>query len=257
MENSKASPPPGSPSSVIEFLYLKFLTPAVIRDGEAEVSMVLEYLGDKPGIFVEVGANDPVKDSQTWLLEQNGWTGLLVEPLTERVEQLRKHRTAKVEAVACGPPELEGSKAKFHISHKKDALSSLNPEGAKPGHDFSETRHVQVRTLDTLVKEAGYDQIDFLSIDVEGFELEVLKGATLGQLRPRLCLIEDWAIDWKVHRIMTAAGYKRVRRTKVNSWYVPQIDNFPVSFWGHIQLFRKYYLNVPIHRIRHHSTASG
>tara|TARA_A100001037_G_scaffold241117_1_gene221236 strand:- start:385 stop:1131 length:747 start_codon:yes stop_codon:yes gene_type:complete len=230
------------------------LSPAVIRDGSLEVPLVLEYLGDKPGIFVEIGANDPVKDSQTWALEQKGWTGLLVEPLAEKAEQLRQERKAQVEEVACGPPELDGSEAEFHISHKKDALSSLNPDGAKPGHDFAETRNVPVRTLDALVENAGYERIDFLSIDVEGFELEVLQGATLSRLRPRLCLIEDWAIDWKVHWLMKSSGYKRVRRTQVNSWYVPRQDKFPVSLLGYIQLFRKYYLNVPIHRMRHRST---
>lgn len=240
---------------VAKALYRWLLAPAVIRKGAQEIPLIRKYLGKEPGVFVEVGANDPVIDSQTWALESEGWTGLLVEPLAERASELRKQRTAIVEEVACGPPELDGTEAEFHVSHRKDALSSLNPAGAKPGNEFSETRHVPVRTLDSLVKKAGLKQIDFLSIDVEGFESEVLKGATLERLRPRLCLIEDWAIDWTVHRQMTAAGYKRVRRTQVNSWYVPREARFPISILGRFQLFRKYVLNVPIHRMRHHATA--
>lgn len=255
MANHDNSKSPAKPDGLAKALYRWLLAPAVIRQGNLEVLLIREYLGKAPGIFVEVGANDPFIGSQTWALESDGWMGLLVEPLTEKASELCEKRKAIVEAVACGPPELDGTEAEFHVSHRKDALSSLNPIGAKPGNEFPETRRVPVRTLDSLVEKAGFEQIDFLSIDVEGFESEVLKGATLERLRPRLCLIEDWAIDWTVHRQMTAAGYKRVRRTQVNSWYVPREARFPVSILGRFQLFRKYVLNVPIHRMRHRAAA--
>jgi FkbM family methyltransferase len=212
-----------------------------------EGPLVREFFGKDPGVFVEVGANDPVKNSQSWALEQEGWTGLLVEPLTEKAAELRAHRKAVVEEVACGPPELHGSLARLHV---RGVFTTLTVERGDGGIIFDDERDVPVRTLDSLVEKAGIERVDFLSIDVEGYETEVLKGTTLGRLRPRLILVEDKARDLELHRYLVRQGYKRVRRTGLNSWYIPKAEPFPVPLLGRLQILRKYYLAVPMHRIR-------
>src|SRR5689334_2098633 len=71
-----------------------------------ETALVLEFMGNrKEGFFLDVGANDPQNGSQTWVLEQQGWRGILVEPLPELCERLRQARPkSKVFQIACGPP---------------------------------------------------------------------------------------------------------------------------------------------------------
>ena len=59
------------------------------------------FLKSKKGFFVDVGANDPKKDSQSYHLEQDGFTGLLIEPLPYCCDKLRKDRTSKVIQLAC------------------------------------------------------------------------------------------------------------------------------------------------------------
>jgi len=228
-------------------LYRWLRLPAVYRD-HCEPRMVREYLNNATGVFVEVGANDPTVGSQTWALESDGWTGLLVEPLAEKAAELRATRKAIVEEVACGPPDLHETEAVLHV---EDRRSTLTVEGGDPGVDFIDSRYVPIRTLDSLIEKAGIDHVDFLSIDVEGYEAEVLKGTTLEWIRPRLFLIEDKARDWSVHHLMLAEGYKRVRRTGLNSWYVPKSVDFPLSLFGRLQLFKKYVLSVPFHRARY------
>ena len=75
-----------------------------------EKELVWKFFGRKPdGVFVEVGANDPVAGSQTWLLEQNGWRGVLVEPQASLCEKLRPARPrSQVFQVACSCPGSEG-----------------------------------------------------------------------------------------------------------------------------------------------------
>ena len=67
--------------------------------------LVAAFFGDIKGFFVEVGANDPRKRSQTWHLEQAGWTGILIEPQPDLARELRAKRVAKVFAVACSSPD--------------------------------------------------------------------------------------------------------------------------------------------------------
>jgi FkbM family methyltransferase len=186
--------------------------------------------------------------SQTWELEQVGWTGLLVEPLAAKAAALRSTRKAIVEEVACGPPSLHGSEV---LLYESGIRSTLTVDGADPDVAYTDVRRIVLKSLDSLLEKAGIEHIDFLSIDVEGYEAEVLKGTTLERFRPRLVLIEDKGLRWNVHRHMVGASYKRVRRTGINSWYVPTTAEFPVSLFGRFQLFRKFVLSVPIRRIRY------
>jgi hypothetical protein len=81
-----------------------------------EVRLIGEFFGAAKGFFVEVGANDPYARSQTWHLEQSGWTGVLVEPQPDLADKLRAMRTAMVFAVACSSPEEAGRTLPLHVA---------------------------------------------------------------------------------------------------------------------------------------------
>ena len=91
----------------------------------------------------------------------------------------------------------------------------------------------------------------FLSIDVEGHELEVLLGCTLPEHSPDLILIEDKLQDLSKHRHLVAQGYKLVRRTCLNNWYVPR-DKAPPerTILERLKLFRKVFLGLPFRSFR-------
>jgi FkbM family methyltransferase len=216
-----------------------------------EDRLVWDFFGRSAhGFFVEVGANDPIAGSQTYLLEQMGWEGLLVEPQPECCERLRAQRPrSKVIQAACGSPAQRG-KAPFFIA-SADMLSSLR----KPTHErsirFTTVAEVQIVTLDDVLEQNGSPKVDFLSIDVEECELDVLKGVDLARHRPRLILVEDYVFSLDVHRHLTRAGYRLVKRTGSNNWYVPRGTPFTLSsWWERVKLFRKMHLGTPVRRLK-------
>ena len=215
------------------------LAKSVLGDDE-EPELIGAFLGPAPGTFVEVGANDPVQLSQTYHLERLGWDGILIEPLREYAERLRSKRRARVFEVAAGAPEDEGRELPLLVA---GALSTLNASIVEDVR-ASEVRQVKVRTLDSVLAEAGIERVDFLSVDVEGAELAVLRGFSIARYRPRLILVEDDVQDLGKHAYLTARGYKLVRRTALNNWYVPRTTAFPVSPFGRWQLIRKLYLGT-------------
>jgi hypothetical protein len=108
-----------------------------------------------------------------------------------------------------------------------------------------------VRTLDDILVEANAPvPIDLLSIDVETHEIDVLNGLTLTRWRPRLIFIEDTAFNLSLHRALRSRGYKWMRRTGLNGWYVPNESPLSVSLFGRWQFFRKYYLGMPFRNAR-------
>jgi FkbM family methyltransferase len=211
------------------------------------------FKGARCGFFVEVGANRPRQESQTWHLERMGWTGVLIEPQPDLADELRRARSAKVFAVACSSPENAGRRMRLHVA---GALSALDRDRMAPGAQAAQIIEVPVRTLDDILIEArAPNEFDFLSIDVEGHELEVLGGFDFARWRPRLILLEDHVGDLKKHRFLKAAGYRLVRRVENNGWYVPRAAMAVVGPRERWDIVRKYYLGLPFRMARNASRA--
>lgn len=223
----------------------------------SEPELVWEFFGrKKEGFFADVGANDPFKGSQTWFLEQQGWHGLLVEPLSEFCEKLRKARPAsRVVQAACGPPE-HPPEMPFHIS-SVPSKSSLVPHLIDAGTVYVRTEMVIVMTLDEILAECQ-QSIDFVSIDVEGTQYDVLRGFSLRRHRLGLLLLEDHLRNLKSHRLVRSQGYKLVKRTGLDDWYVPEGASFTLSTAGErLRLWKKVWLNTPFRKVRLWREARG
>jgi hypothetical protein len=148
---------------------------------------------DRPGVFVEAGANDGFSHSNTFYLEQRlGWTGLLVEPIPILAAFARKIRTAPVETVALGPPEESGNTVRFgfnDLMSRPGADSNTNWAGwfgPKQGDVVA-----PLTTLSQLFDQHGLSAVDFLSLDIEGHPvLGALRGLDLRRHRPRFIMVE-------------------------------------------------------------------
>ena len=216
---------------------------------EEEERLVREFFGGMAsGFFVEVGANHPTINSQTWHLEQAGWSGVLVEPQPDLAAFLITERKAQVFAVACSSPDKAGGTMPLHVA---GPLSSLDRTQMAPGAQTEYVLMVPVRTLDDILEEAeAPTPIDLLSIDVEGHEVEVLRGFDFAWWRPQLILLEDHVADLSKHRFLKRAGYRLIRRAGFNGWYVP--DHLPLrpsrrERWA---ILRKYYFALPFRKLR-------
>ncbi len=221
-----------------------------IFPADDETRLKDEFFGGlRNGFFVEVGANDPERWSQTFAFEQRGWTGVLVEPQPDLAAKLRQRRSAQVFAVACSSPANAGKTMRLNLA---GIHTSLDPGHFVFGMNREGTIDVPVTTLDQVLDDAHAPvPLDFLSIDVEGHEIDVLDGFDMARWRPRLLLIEDLVMNLRLHRYLLGRGYKWVRRAGLNSWYVPAASSsLPVSPAGRLQFLRKYYLGVPFRHMR-------
>jgi FkbM family methyltransferase len=181
------------------------------------------FEGSAPGTCVEVGAHDGVTGSNTYHFELLGWRCLLVEPVPGLAEAARRRRRALV--FECAASSAEG-RATLYVAEGAESLSTLDPG---PEHEAAARAAgarraplvVATRRLDGLLDEAGAGPIDFVSIDVEGHELEVLRGLSLERFRPRVVVLEDnsGAGDPDLRRHMETRGYRFFLRTMVNHWY--------------------------------------
>ena len=208
-----------------------------------------EFLGKSDqGYYVEVGANDPVFRSQTYFLEQRGWTGILVEPLPNLCQALRAKRPRSIVCQAGAGSPSSPPKAILKQT-RNDAWSHI--KGHTDDSDVVAEIEVEMRTLESILEEHHAPQIDLLSIDTEGMEIDVLDGLNLETRRPRLILVEDHMDHLELYFYLRRRGYRLAKRTGANNWWVPKGSPKPhLSFRERLSLWNVLFFKKPRHRLR-------
>ncbi|MCH9613374.1 MAG: hypothetical protein SP1CHLAM54_03730 [Chlamydiia bacterium] len=152
---------------------------------------LLDYIRDQNGVYIEVGANDGVIFSNTKLLEElYGWTGILVEPSECLFTALCQNRpSSHCFNCALGPHEMDNT---FVMGDFDGGLmSSVGGERChKPAN-----QKVLMRSLQSILDETAINHVDFFSLDVEGYELDVLKGIDFDKTTFDWLLIEVYVSE--------------------------------------------------------------
>jgi FkbM family methyltransferase len=201
------------------------------------------------GFYVDVGANEPIIESQTYHLEKIGWHGLLLEPIPHYVALLKEQRSGKVIQYACSCPKNHNKVLKLIVA---GGHSTLNSNPIALGTISKESINVTCRTLDSILDENNVvPGFDFISIDIEGHEMEMFKGFNLSKWKPKLVLLEDHVINHQKHNYMVSNGYQVILRTGLNSWYIPQSEGYKLSWASRLEFIRKYWLGLPFRKIRY------
>lgn len=174
------------------------------------------------GYGIDVGASDGISINSTYLLEKDyHWNIISVEPNIDFAKSLRYHR-AFVEFCACSN---EPGRLKMHINDDNpEAYSSLNPTKRKDllGIDRAVWRIVEVKveTVDRILRKWDFPQLDFICVDTEGTEKEVLEGAMLEKWKPKVIVSESWDEDGgEVRKYLAGQGYERIMRSYHNDIY--------------------------------------
>jgi len=207
--------------------------PIDFRAQFAEDQVAWEALGrPTSGFFIEAGAFDGVNFSVTYALEAMGWTGLLVEPHPVRSRECGANRpnSRVVQAVLTAPGH--GPTVEFvTVEDRYGGMLSYVPGTSQHAASIEQqnaartTVKVLATTLDALL-ESHTGPIDLVSLDVEGHEVEALKGFTLARWRPRMILIEDDQSNPRedVSRQMHGQAYSHACWVECNRLYVTHAE---------------------------------
>ncbi len=146
----------------------------------------------KTGFYIDVGAHDPEFLSVTKSFYDEGWRGINIEPIKNKWLLFNEARPRDINlrtAVGCGTGTVLLSNVVG-----QSALSSTDPSRIGELTSLYKdmvTEEVPIRTLDSIIKEYTPPEIDFLKIDVEGAESDVLKSLNLAINRPKVLVIES------------------------------------------------------------------
>jgi FkbM family methyltransferase len=188
----------------------------------------LHELGFKRGgFFVEFGASNGVDLSNTLLLERDyGWSGILAEPAVCWHDSLTKNRRAKIEKRCVW--SRTGQRLSFQEVHAAElstiasfASTDMHLQSRKEGRSYSVDT---ISLLDMLDAHSAPPEIDYLSIDTEGSELDILSTFDFQRYRFGVITVEHnyGATREPIHQLLTSNGYERkfAEVSLFDDWYV-------------------------------------
>ncbi|MEK7621060.1 MAG: FkbM family methyltransferase [Patescibacteria group bacterium] len=173
------------------------------------------------GFYVDVGANDEEYHSVTKYFYQRGWSGINIEPIPRLLKVFEKKRKRDIN-LNIAVSEKKGT-LKFREYPEHDGFSTLSTESKGeesklniPYNDYS----VKVDSLENIFSENSIKKIDFLKIDVEGYEFEVLKSNNWEKYRPTVVCIEanHRTDDWS--SFLEGYKYELVIYDGLNEYYI-------------------------------------
>jgi len=149
------------------------------------------FKSQKKGIYIDIGCGHPIKNNNTYLLNKKGWSGINIDLDIDNVELFKIYRPKDLNICAAISDEIKETDLFFY--HSRSALNTIDKKTANyQKAKVTSVKKIKTTTLNNVLDESIYNSsnIDFLSIDVEGSELSVLKNFNFHKFKPKVIVVE-------------------------------------------------------------------
>ena len=145
------------------------------------------FKNQEKGIYIDVGCNHPFIGNNTYKLFKKGWNGINIDLDYTFIDSFKFHRP-KDDNIQIGVSDKSGEQ-EMYFHHERSAINTL--ENSR-GENAILKKNIKTSTLNDIIEKSNFKnkEIDYVSIDVEGFELNVLKGFNLKKYKPKALSIE-------------------------------------------------------------------
>ena len=197
---------------------------------ESGEDLIARYLmGTKKGFFVDIGAGNPVVGSNSYLFYKSGWHGVAVDPNSKLslAWKIARPKDAFL-SIAIGS---QSGNAIFY-EYQNDLRSTISQKV----HNYYETQNLVSKSSEVRIETLTYlferfvkdEQHVFLSIDVEGQELDTLVSLDFTRFQPRLIAIENWKLPWlgenEIAKFLHANNYRLAAYSGLTAFYMKSLD---------------------------------
>ncbi len=199
------------------------------QEGE-DISLARIFTGQNSGFFVDVGAHHPFRFSNTYWAYQKGWSGVNIDATPGSAKLFKRWRPRDLSIESCIG---SGESSIDYVVYSEPALNTYASNRVEvlgtSEYKAKETVRLQTRRLDSLLSEAFTGKpdpvIDFLSIDVEGSEMDVLKSNDWSRFKSRIIVIE--ILGKTLSTVSSSAEYQ----------FLTNLGYVPVSMLYHSVIF--------------------
>ena len=204
------------------------------QSGQDKFLNEIIFNGKRNGTFLDIGANDGITFSNSYYFEKElGWKGICFEPLQSAFKKLIKSRSS-ININACASNEdktdhflsisgygemLSGLKSKYDDRHLQRIADTIKEYGG----EMSEVE-IQCKDINKLLLQYSFLEIDFVSIDTEGNELEILKAINFDHIHIKAISVENNYQSLDFNDFLTKKGFINVKRLDADEVFVNKVD---------------------------------
>lgn len=198
---------------IIKNFYWTFLKRKNFSQG-LEEKFILDYFKKNNGFYIDVGSHDPFRFSNTSLLYKRGWKGVNIDANEETISRFNKFRKRDINIRALISDKIKELEYYYLNDH------ALNGVLEKPrlekllnlNYKIIKKEKFQTITLDKILEKITHPLalIDFLNIDVEGKELDVLKSIDLNKYKVKIIMVEQNDKLNKIENYLSKFNYKLI-----------------------------------------------
>jgi len=185
------------------------------------------------GFYVDVGCQNPISNNNTYLLHKNkNWKGINIDLDPENIKLFNISRPNDIninEALSSSVKEMD-----LYFYHKKSAINTISKEIAdRQNAKVKEIKKISTTTLDLILEKNNVQKINYLSIDVEGHEFEVLSGFSIQKYNPDIVSIEYLNIN-SIKFEFHYNNIDDVINSQIYKYFVS--NNYNLVNWNHADL---------------------
>ena len=213
--------------NIFKYLYYLYYRPKIFFPKKTYSTfgedLIIEkfFKEKKKGFYIDIGCYHPLEGNNTYLLFKKGWNGINVDVNSLSIDLFKKARKRDYNINVA----VSNQKRKLKIYFRKK-INMLNTSSKKLAQihfrNGFKSKFINSNSLNSIIKDSKFKKkkIDFLNVDVEGSELNVLKSLNFSKYKPRLICIEihnheemynenlDYLKRNKVYKFLTNKGYK-------------------------------------------------
>lgn len=192
------------------------------------IKRLLKGLYTEPGYYVDVGAHDPIRFSTTLHYYMRGWRGINIEPNPDVIQNFNKLRPHDIN-LNVGVAQQAGQMTYYRfIEPAFNTVCTEQADYAKTKTKLLDIVEIPVEPLEILLNRhlpsEQVERLQFINIDVEGFELDALKSNDWSRYRPKLILVEalNESALCNINTFLRGHDYHSVARTKNTHFFAEQ-----------------------------------
>ena len=149
------------------------------------------FRNKKKGFYIDIGCQHPIKNNNTFLLYKKGWTGINVDLDQSNIDLFNSSRPSDYNLNIAVSNKV--SEVDLFYFHDKSPINTIDEKTSKfQNAKVQSIKKVKTNTLNNIIQTSNYSEkkFDFLSIDVEGHELQVLQGLDFSKYSPDVIVVE-------------------------------------------------------------------
>lgn len=216
-----------APDASIVATLQPFVSPSLCSYSQFNEDLLIDLLLSckKQGFYLDVGANDPNFNSNTRRFYDKGWSGINIEPGVDAFKNFSVSRTRDINLnVGVGP--VKGALTFYQVVGDS-TLSSFDAQIAKKmaarfGLTVEEVQVDVLRLVDVFEHHVQNNSVDFMSVDAEGLDLQILQGNDWNRFRPALIMVEIDNQYREIVEYMNSCNYKLVFNNYHNGIFIDE-----------------------------------